>query len=245
MKQLSILFVGAGVLLSGCEVIEKYTKKTVTITTDDDKVSYSIGQQIGGSMKQRGLAVNVPVLAASIEDALTGVPSRLTADEMRDAMTKMQASMAQKQEQADKGNIEAGAKYLEANKAKTGIKVTASGLQYEVLAEGAGNSPKATDTVKVHYTGTLIDGTKFDSSYDRNEPVEFPVGGVIKGWTEALQLMKPGAKWKLTIPSDLAYGPQGRPSIPANSVLLFDVELLEVKASENKAPAAKAAPKTK
>jgi FKBP-type peptidyl-prolyl cis-trans isomerase FkpA/FKBP-type peptidyl-prolyl cis-trans isomerase FklB len=156
----------------------------------------------------------------------------MTPEEMREAMTKMQQGQAAKQEATAKANIELGAKFLEENKKKTGVKVTGSGLQYEVLQEGKGSAPAATDTVKVHYTGTLIDGTKFDSSYDRKEPVEFPVGGVIKGWTEALLMMSPGAKWKLAIPSDLAYGPQGRPGIPPNAVLLFEVELLEVKAPQ-------------
>src|SRR5206468_4108344 len=113
-------------------------------------------------------------------------------------------------------------------KNKKGVKSTASGLQYEVLSEGKGTSPKATDTVKVNYRGSLLDGTEFDSSYKRGQPAEFPVNGVIKGWTEALQMMKPGAKWKLYIPANLAYGEHGRPGIPPNSMLTFEVELLEI-----------------
>ena len=216
--------------LSGCDQIKKMSGGSVAVTTDDQKVAYAIGQQIGGSMKSQGLRVDTKVLAASIDDALDGKPSKMTQPEMQAAMTKMRETMMAKQEAAGKENIEKGSKFLEEHKKGANVKTTASGLQYEVVSEGKGESPKATDTVKVHYTGTLTDGTKFDSSYDRNEPAEFPVGGVIKGWTEALMMMKPGAKWKLAIPSDLAYGPQGRPGIPANSVLLFDVELMEVKA---------------
>jgi FKBP-type peptidyl-prolyl cis-trans isomerase FkpA/FKBP-type peptidyl-prolyl cis-trans isomerase FklB len=217
--------------ISACEQIKNLTAKSVNLQTDEEKVSYAIGQQIGGNMKSQGIAVNTTVLAASIEDALAGKPARMKPEEMQAAMMKMRESMMAKQDAAGKENKEKGDSFLAENKKKPNIKVTASGLQYEVITEGKGNSPKATDTVKVHYAGTLLDGTKFDSSYDRNEPAEFPVGGVIRGWTEALQLMKPGSKYKLAIPSDLAYGPQGRPSIPPNSVLLFEVELLEVKGS--------------
>ena len=241
MRLLLVPAFGLIVGMSGCEQMEKLTKKPIKLNTEEDKVSYAIGQQIGGSIKAQGVAVNTAVLAASIDDAKAGKPSMMTPEEIRETMTKMQQSLQAKQEQAGKDNIVSGAKFLEENKKKPNVKVTPSGLQYEVVQEGKGPSPTASDTVKVHYTGTLIDGTKFDSSYDRKEPVEFPVGGVIKGWTEALMLMNAGAKFKLAIPSDLAYGPQGRPSIPANSVLVFDVELLEIKAP-GAAPAAPAAP---
>jgi FKBP-type peptidyl-prolyl cis-trans isomerase len=117
---------------------------------------------------------------------------------------------------------------LEENKKKSGVKTTASGLQYEVIKEGTGGIPKETDTVSVHYRGTLIDGSEFDSSYKRNAPAEFPIARIIKGWTEALKMMKVGSKWKLYIPSELAYGAQDHPGIPANSILLFDVELLGI-----------------
>ena len=231
MRLLAAAAVAGTLSFSACDQIKNMTSKSVNLQTDDEKVSYAIGQQIGGNMKSQGISVNTGVLSASIEDALAGKPSRMKPEEMQAAMMKMRESMMAKQDAAGKENKDKGDKFLEENKKKPTVKVTASGLQYEVITEGKGNAPKATDTVKVHYAGTLIDGTKFDSSYDRNEPAEFPVGGVIRGWTEALQLMKPGAKYKLAIPSDLAYGPQGRPSIPPNSVLLFDVELLEVKGS--------------
>ncbi len=128
-----------------------------------------------------------------------------------------------------KENSKIGEEYLQKNKGKEGIKVTKSGLQYKVLKEGAGIIPKATDVVKVHYRGTLIDGTEFDSSYKRNQPAEFQLNQVIPGWTEGLQLMKVGSKYQLTIPSNLAYGERGNQGIPGNSVLIFEVELLDVK----------------
>jgi FKBP-type peptidyl-prolyl cis-trans isomerase FkpA/FKBP-type peptidyl-prolyl cis-trans isomerase FklB len=140
--------------------------------------------------------------------------------------------MKKKQTETAEKNLKAGKDYLEKNKSAPNVKVTASGLQYVVEKEGEGKSPGKDDNVKVHYTGTLTNGEKFDSSVDRGQPAEFPVGGVIPGWTEALMLMKEGSKYKLVIPSDLAYGPMGRPGIPPNSVLLFDVELLEVKKGE-------------
>lgn len=133
-----------------------------------------------------------------------------------------------KQAEAANKNKEDGAKFLEGNKSQAGVKVTPSGLQYIVMTEGTGKTPTLKDTVKAHYKGTLIDGKQFDSSYDRGQPAEFPVEGVIKGWTEALQMMKVGGKMKLFIPPDLGYGEAARPQIPANSVLVFEVELLEV-----------------
>jgi FKBP-type peptidyl-prolyl cis-trans isomerase FkpA/FKBP-type peptidyl-prolyl cis-trans isomerase FklB len=237
MKHVVAVAVVAAAGLIGCEQFKKAASANVKLDTDDQKVAYAIGQQIGNGMKSQGLKIDTAILAASIDDVLQNKPARLTQEQMQAAMMKMRENMASKQESEGKENLEKGSKFLEENKKKPNVKVTKSGLQYEVVAEGKGDSPKPEDTVKVHYTGTLIDGTKFDSSVDRGEPAEFPVGGVIPGWTEALQLMKPGAKFKLAIPSELAYGPQGRPSIPANSVLLFDVELIEVAAA--KKPTAK------
>jgi FKBP-type peptidyl-prolyl cis-trans isomerase FkpA/FKBP-type peptidyl-prolyl cis-trans isomerase FklB len=202
--------------------------KKAGLTTDKKKFSYAVGQQIGRQLKGSGLDIDTKVLGDSIADVLAGKESKLTADEMRAAMGKANEAAQAKMESTGKENKAKGDKFLAENKSKAGVKTTASGLQYQVVKEGSGKSPAATDTVKVHYEGKLIDGTKFDSSYDRNEPAEFPLNGVIKGWTEGLQLMKVGGKMKLYVPSDLAYGPQGRPSIPPNSVLIFDVELLEI-----------------
>ena len=146
----------------------------------------------------------------------------------------LRTKMDSKKKEAGDKNTKEGKAFLEANAKKPGVKVLPSGLQYKVITEGSGTSPKATDVVKTHYRGTLINGKEFDSSYARKEPAEFPVNGVIKGWTEALQLMKPGAKWQLFIPSDLAYGPQGAGAdIGPNATLIFEVELLSVKTSDS------------
>jgi FKBP-type peptidyl-prolyl cis-trans isomerase FkpA len=203
-----------------------------SLNSDKKKLSYAIGQQIGRQLKGSGVEVDPTVIAQSIQDVLSGKKSKLTPEEMQGAMSKANSTAQSKMESVGKENRTKGDKFLSENKSKEGVKTTPSGLQYQVIKEGAGASPKETDTVKVHYRGTLIDGTQFDSSYDRGEPAEFPLNQVIKGWTEGLQLMKVGGKMKLFVPSDMAYGPQGRPSIPPNSVLIFDVELLEIAAAK-------------
>ena len=168
-----------------------------------------------------------------LKDALEGNKLVLSQAEMKQVydawQKKMRAKQAAKQAAEAAKNLAAGTAFLEANKAKEGVKVLPSGLQYKVVKEGTGNIPTTKDKVKTHYRGTLIDGTEFDNSYKRNRPAEFPVTGVIKGWTEALQLMKEGAKWELYIPANLAYGERGTPGgIPANSTLIFEIELLEI-----------------
>lgn len=204
--------------------------------------SYAIGYQIGMGMKNQGYEVNPQVLALAIQDVLDGKDPQLEPDEIRKAMMDLRNEARKGQQAEAEENKKAGEAFLEKNKSKEGVKVTSSGLQYEVLQEGKGAKPTAKDRVKVHYKGTLIDGTEFDSSYKRDRPIDFAVTGVIKGWTEALQMMSPGSKYKLYIPSELAYGSTPRPSIPANSVLIFDVELLEVNPKEDK-PAKPNAPK--
>ncbi len=216
-------FIPAGLIMAGT-----VHAKDAVLQTDDQKASYAIGQQIGQNMKTQGVSVDVDVLSMSIADVLAGKPSRLSPQEMQDALQKLQARMMAEEQKKGQKNKEEGDKFLAANKKKTGVKTTASGLQYETLKKGMGPLPKATDKVKVHYQGTLLDGTEFDSSYKRNQPAEFPLNAVIKGWTEGLQLMPVGSKYKFYIPSDLAYGPQGRPGIPPNSVLIFEVELLDI-----------------
>lgn len=191
--------------------------------------SYAIGTQIGRSFKQQGVDLDTKVVVAAIDDVLAGRKSPLSEADVKDIFAELQQVLAKKAESAGAENGKKGDEYLAANAKKEGVKTTASGLQYKVLKSGTGKSPKKEDTVKVHYTGTLIDGTKFDSSVDRGEPIEFPVSGVIPGWTEALLLMKEGDKWQLAIPAKIAYGENGQGPIPANSTLLFDVELLGVK----------------
>jgi FKBP-type peptidyl-prolyl cis-trans isomerase FkpA/FKBP-type peptidyl-prolyl cis-trans isomerase FklB len=216
------LATAAVVSMVGCD-------KSASLKSDQDKASYAIGMQIGKSLKMQNADVTVNALVAGLNDGLGGKDSKLKPEEMQAAMQKMQEGAMKKAQEQAEVNLKKGDEFLAANKAKPNVKTTESGLQYEVVKEGTGATPKDTDTVKVHYTGTLINGEKFDSSRDRGEPVEFPVNGVIPGWTEALKLMKVGAQYKLAIPAKLAYGPQGRPGIPPNSVLLFDVELLDVK----------------
>ncbi len=201
-----------------------------------EKASYGIGLDIGRSLKRSGLEVNQQLLISGIQDALGDKQPRLTDEEFQATMMQLQQQMMAKaqaeQAAAAEKAAKAGAEFLAANAKKEGVKVTDSGLQYKVIEAGQGPSPKATDIVKVHYTGKLPDGTVFDSSVERGEPAQFPVNGVIKGWTEALQMMKKGAKWQLVIPPDLAYGERGAPPvIPPNATLIFDVELLDVQAA--------------
>ncbi|MGZ3748277.1 MAG: FKBP-type peptidyl-prolyl cis-trans isomerase [Pseudobdellovibrionaceae bacterium] len=191
------------------------------------KASYAIGQQIGGNMKQQNIEIDSDIMAMAMKDAIKG-DSKMSKEEIQQAMMKLQETAMKKQQEAGEENKKKGAEFLAKNKTAEGVKVTASGLQYKVEKEGEGKMPTKTDTVKAHYKGTLIDGTQFDSSYDRGQPAEFPVQGVIPGWSEALQMMKVGSKYKLFIPPELAYGASGRPGIPANSVLIFEVELLDI-----------------
>lgn len=209
--------------------------KKVKLDTDTKKASYAIGQQIGGNLKQQNIDFDADALAQALKDASAG-KNEMSKEDMQAAMMKLQEMAMKKQQEAADSNAKAGKDFLEKNKSAAGVKVTASGLQYIVEKEGTGASPKKEDVVKVHYKGTLTNGEQFDSSYDRGQPAEFPVGGVIPGWTEALQLMKVGGKAKLFIPPELAYGPSGRPGIPPNSVLVFEVELMDiVKADAKKA----------
>jgi FKBP-type peptidyl-prolyl cis-trans isomerase FklB len=211
-------------------------EKSPQLKDQKDKVSYSIGMQIGFNLGRQKVDVNPDILAAGIKDAIAGKP-QLTPDQTKDIMAQFEKDMEQKQKELGEKNKTEGAKYLEENKKKAGIKTTASGLQYKVVKDGTGAQPKATDMVTVNYRGTLIDGTEFDSSYKRGQPATFPVNGVIKGWTEALQLMKQGSKYQLFIPSTLAYGERAMgPDIGPNSTLIFEVELQDVKPPPTPAP---------
>ncbi len=205
-----------------------------------DKVSCFIGTQIGSDFQRNGIEVNIEVLAQAIKDAMDKKQPKYSQAELEAAMTQFQASMMAKQQEAQAKqqaemaaagpkNQEEGDKYLATNGKREGVTTTASGLQYEVLKKADGPKPTAADSVTVHYRGTLLDGKEFDSSYSRNEPTSFPLGGVIPGWTEGLQLMNVGSKFKFFIPSKLAYGERGAGAdIGANATLIFEVELLSI-----------------
>ena len=230
-------------------ILGKLQEKQTGVKTPEDSIaaikgdaafvkqlSYVMGADIATSLKRSSTVVNSDIFARAIEDIINGQTLAMT-EEQIDGVK--QAFMKKQQEKrkamADK-NLTDGKAFLAENAKKPGIKTTASGLQYLVVTEGKGEAPKATDTVKAHYRGTLIDGKEFDSSYARNEPLEIPVKGVIPGWTEALQLMHVGDKWKLFIPAELAYGERGAgPDIGPNSTLVFDIELLEIMKAQEKA----------
>src|SRR5213593_4340248 len=219
-------------------------EKSPQLKDQKDKVSYSIGLNIGFNLNRQNVQINPDLVSAGIKDAIDGKP-KLTTDQIKEIMAKFEKDMEQKQKAAGEKNASEGAKFLDENKKKDGVKTTASGLQYKVIKDGAGAQPKATDTVTVNYRGTLINGTEFDSSYKRGQPATFPLNGVIKGWTEGVQLMKVGSKYQFFIPPNLAYGERSvGPDIAPNSMLIFEVELLGVKPPESSAsPAPSASPK--
>ena len=240
MKKLLTLTFAAAAATTGV-----FTAATTTIHAADapkdqkDKVSYSIGLDIGSNFQKQGLDINPDQLISGLKDGLSGAQPKLSEDDMRATMqtfsTEMRTKMMEKQQKAATENKSKGDQFLAENKKKDGWKELPSGLQYKVVKQGSGEKPKATDTVSVNYRGTLTTGKEFDSSYKRNEPAEFPVNAVIPGWTEALQLMPVGSKWELAIPANLAYGERGAPpDIEPNAVLLFDVELLGVKKGDEK-----------
>jgi FKBP-type peptidyl-prolyl cis-trans isomerase FklB len=207
-------------------------RKVGSLVTEMDKVSYAIGVQLATNFKKQGIDIEIDKFVLGLKDATAGKELELTEQEIQQTMMAFSQKMRAKQQEQQKAdaakNLAAGKAFLEANAKKEGVKVLPSGLQYKVIKEGMGKTPTIADKVKTHYRGTLIDGTEFDSSYKRGKPAEFGVKAVIKGWTEALQLMKEGDKWELYIPANLAYGERARPTIPANSTLIFEIELLEV-----------------
>lgn len=218
-------------IVTGC----KSNKGDQVETNDLEKnASYIIGNDFGQRFKQQGVTLSIKDFVKGLEDGMTdGIEPKFTDEEIQQIMQEYQTMLMEKSQKEAEERKQVGADYLEKNKANKGVVTLPSGLQYKVLTEGTGNRPTLTDMVTTHYKGTLIDGTEFDSSYSRGEPATFPVNGVIAGWTEALQLMKEGAKWELYIPSDLAYGSRATGSIPANSVLIFEIELLKVEAAQN------------
>lgn len=213
-------------LLAGCG-----QEETVKLENHVDQASYGVGLNIGRQLSQEGVDMNAEALAMGIKDALAGNEPRIAEDVIKAAFDQIRDEQMRKQEALNDETAKASEAFLAENAKRDGVTVTESGLQYEVMASGEADAavPAATDTVRVHYHGTLIDGTVFDSSVERGEPAQFPVNGVIRGWVEALQMMHVGDKWKLYIPADLAYGARSpSPAIPANSALVFEVELLEI-----------------
>lgn len=208
--------------------------QNAALATEKDRISYVLGMDIGKTLKSMSDDIDAAVLKRAIDDTLAGKPPLLDEQEVAATMQafaqKMQAKQQAEQKAAVDRNTAAGDAFLAQNGKKRGVVTTASGLQYQVVTTGKGARPNAENTVKVHYTGTLLDGTKFDSSIDRGEPAQFPLGAVIPGWTEGLQLMPAGSKYRFWIPARLGYGDQGTPGgpIPPGSTLVFDVELLEV-----------------
>ncbi|MFB1010200.1 MAG: FKBP-type peptidyl-prolyl cis-trans isomerase [Thiopseudomonas sp.] len=231
LKHLAAVVAVATLTLAGCD--NKADTDKVELKTPAQKVSYGIGLGMGKNIKDDGIdGISPQAVAAGMADALAG-KQRLTEEELEAAFIFVQEREAEKANALNDATAKAGKAFLEENAKRDGVVVTESGLQYEVLVKADGKRPKATDTVRVHYTGTLIDGSVFDSSVERGEPVEFPVMAVIPGWVEALQLMSVGEKYKLFVPSQLAYGPTSpTPAIPANSTLLFEVELLAIVGDE-------------
>jgi FKBP-type peptidyl-prolyl cis-trans isomerase FklB len=230
MRRVVWIVVGIVLLMAGWAVAED----KVSLEDSKSKVSYVIGYDVGENLKKQGVDIDPEIFMRALKDATSGNPSAMTSDERLQTMTALQQEVKKRHEEelkkAGEANKKAAEEFFAENKKKEGVVTLPSGLQYKVITEGTGKTPKATDTVTVNYRGTLLDGTEFDSSAKRGQPATFRVNGVIKGWTEALQLMKEGSKWQLFIPADLAYGARGAGRvIGPDAALVFDVELLSVK----------------
>jgi FKBP-type peptidyl-prolyl cis-trans isomerase len=234
MRKVVIVLIGLVILLPFLSLATDEEKDTdVELKSFEQKLSYMLGQQIGNNIKESPTEIDVDIFVRGIKDSLKGNKSLLSDEETnqirQEFSRQIQESRNQKMAVQSEKNLKDGEAFLVENKKKEGIVTTDSGLQYKVLKKGDGPNPLATDKVTVHYRGTLLDGTEFDSSYKRGQPASFQVGGVIRGWTEALQLMNVGSKYQLFIPSDLAYGQRGAGQrIGPNSMLIFDVELLNI-----------------
>ncbi len=237
LKQFSVIGAILFLLLAGCKESPRgsgsVAAQDVSLGTQEQKVSYAVGLDIGTSFAGNGVTLDLDALVLGVQDGQKGIEPRLSGEDISATIMAFQQQVQQKQQEemeAQRMKHKAASEAFLADFAqKTGVVALDSGLMYVVEQEGAGATPASGDIVKVHYRGTTVDGNEFDSSYQRGEPVEFQVDRVIPGWTEALQLMQEGDKWQLAIPADLAYGPQGRGGvIPPESALIFDVELLEV-----------------
>jgi FKBP-type peptidyl-prolyl cis-trans isomerase FklB len=218
--KLQLAVIACAVLLTSHAMAEE----KLELKTQKDKLGYAIGLNLGKSLKTNTVDVDLNLVMQGVKDGYAG-KDLMTDEQVKETFAAFQ------QERMEKTKKE-GESFLAANKKKDGVITLASGLQYKIIKNGSGKTPKATDSVTVNYRGTLIDGTEFDSSIKRGQPATFPVNRVIPGWTEALQLMKEGSKWQLFIPSNLAYGERGQQGIPPNAVLIFDVELISINKSE-------------
>ncbi len=222
---------GATAIMVGCSQSEP-EEESVKLETLEEKVNYVFGTNLAENLEQGGVTIEPEAFAQALRDKRDGVEPRLNEEEMREVMQQFQEQEMARREAEQKAEAEANEKEAETffteNAKKEGVTETESGLQYKVLEEGEGAQPSADDTVTVHYRGRLLDGTEFDSSYERDQPATFALNSVIAGWTEALQLMPVGSKYELYIPAELAYGPGGNGPIPPNSALIFEVELLEI-----------------
>jgi len=229
------------------QATKQKTQAPLVLKTQKEKASYALGMNVGkgleANLRQQSVEIDQAILLRGMKDALAGGKTLLTEDEMKAALNLMQTEMRTRQEEKMKLAAEAskkvGEEFLAANKAKEGVVTLPSGLQYKILTAGTGPKPAATDTVSCNYRGTLLDGKEFDSSYKRGQPLSIQVNGVIKGWTEALELMPVGSKWQLFIPSDLAYGDRGadpRSGIGPGATMIFEVELLSIQAKDKAEP---------
>ncbi|OGW40785.1 MAG: hypothetical protein A2Y97_03810 [Nitrospirae bacterium RBG_13_39_12] len=227
MRRTFLIILGVTLLLSVC-----WAEEQVPPQEQKARDSYSLGYDFGNNLKRQGVDVDPDVLLSAVREGLEGKKPALSPEEIRDTLLQLRKNLMVLQDRRFRElaakNMEQGKAFLEANKAKEGVKVLPSGLQYKVMKEGEGPIPKATDSVTLHYRGTLIDGKEFDSSYSRGEPATLNLVGVIKGWQEALQLMKTGSKWQIFVPADLAYGQRQFGRIPPNSALIFELELLSI-----------------
>lgn len=221
-----VIILGAVVLLLGNAAVAETPQ---TLESEEAKLSYIFGHQLGQRLASDGIEVDLDAYGKGLRDGLQDVESQLSPTEAQVVMERFQARAEERRQALGENNRAAGLAYLAENSKKPDVTVLDNGLQYKVIKQGDGAKPKAVDTVKVHYSGTLIDGREFDSSYRRNEPATFPVNRVIAGWTAILQMMPVGSHYQVTIPSELAYGQRGTPPmIKPNSVLIFDIELLNI-----------------
>lgn len=240
MKKTLVAVAVASIVLVGCSADKEpaaQVEKAYTLETEQQKLGYSLGLMLGERLKSDVEELDVDALRRAVETVYSGAEPLLKPEEVEATMMAFQKKKVEEQQAAvtkmAEGNLSKGQAYMAENGKKEGVVTTESGLQYEVLTAGEGATPKAEDTVKVHYRGSLISGTDFDSSYSRGEPVSFPLNGVIPGWTEGLQLMKVGGKSRLVLPAELAYGPGGMgEAIGPNETLVFEVELLDINPAE-------------